>query len=171
MHHKDNQLFDMDKSILRKEMKAKNLALTPRERADLSDAIFRHIESLPEFRDAHTIAVFESLPDEPDTAAALARWAAEGKRIVLPRIVDWGACHMTFDIPPTEIDLFVVPGVAFTPSGHRLGRGKGFYDRYLHRSSAPKIGICYPHQLIPSLPTEPHDILMDQVVYNCPSLH
>ncbi len=57
MHHKDNQLFDMDKSILRKEMKAKNLALTPRERADLSDAIFRHIESLPEFRDAHTIAV------------------------------------------------------------------------------------------------------------------
>jgi 5-formyltetrahydrofolate cyclo-ligase len=64
-----------------------------------------------------------------------------------------------------EIDLMIVPGVAFTPKGERMGRGKGYYDRYLGREGfrAQTIGVCYAHQLIESLPVEAHDKRVDKV--------
>ena len=68
-------------------------------------------------------------------------------------------------LPPQFI---IVPGMAFTPQGARLGRGKGFYDRFLALPgvmSAHKSGICFPFQIFSHIPTEPHDILMDSVVY------
>jgi 5-formyltetrahydrofolate cyclo-ligase len=67
--------------------------------------------------------------------------------------------------PASDIDLMVVPGVAFTKEGERLGRGKGFYDRYLSREGFRGfcIGVGYKHQLLDSLPTEPHDRQMDMV--------
>jgi 5-formyltetrahydrofolate cyclo-ligase len=69
-------------------------------------------------------------------------------------------------IDPAEIDTIVVPGVAFTLSGVRCGRGKGYYDKYLSRNGfrATKIGICYKEQLAEEIPSEPHDILMDCVI-------
>lgn len=69
-------------------------------------------------------------------------------------------CH------PADIDLIVVPGVAFTAEGARMGRGKGFYDKYLSQAGfrAAKIGVCYAHQLVPVLPVEAHDVAMDRVV-------
>ena len=68
--------------------------------------------------------------------------------------------------PARDIDLMVVPGVAFTKEGGRLGRGKGFYDRYLSREGFRGfcIGVGYKHQLLDSLPTEPHDRQMDMVI-------
>lgn len=70
-------------------------------------------------------------------------------------------------VQPYEIDAIVVPGVAFTAKGMRMGRGKGFYDRYLMQSgfAALKIGVCYREQLVPDIPTEPHDVPMDAVIY------
>lgn len=67
---------------------------------------------------------------------------------------------------PADIDLIVVPGVAFTAEGARMGRGKGFYDKYLSQAGfrAVKIGVCYAHQLVPVLPVEAHDVAMDRVV-------
>ena len=67
-------------------------------------------------------------------------------------------------IPASEIDLIIVPGVAFDKSGNRLGRGKGFYDRLLHNLSAIKIGVGYDFQLIEKINTEPHDIAMDAII-------
>ena len=68
--------------------------------------------------------------------------------------------------PAEAIDLMVVPAVAFTRRGERLGRGKGFYDCYLSREGfrAYTVGVCYSHQLLDSLPTEPHDCRVDEVV-------
>ena len=64
-----------------------------------------------------------------------------------------------------HIDLAVVPGMAFDACGHRLGRGKGYYDRLLPRlSHCYKIGICFDFQKVPSVPTEPTDIAMDEVL-------
>jgi 5-formyltetrahydrofolate cyclo-ligase len=63
-----------------------------------------------------------------------------------------------------SIDLAVVPGVAFTRDGVRLGRGKGYYDRLLPRIKSPKVGICFPFQILESIPTEPFDVKMDEVV-------
>ena len=65
----------------------------------------------------------------------------------------------------TEITFAVIPGVAFDHTGNRLGRGKGYYDRLLpHLSKAFKVGICFPYQLIETIPTEPFDIPMDSVI-------
>ena len=67
---------------------------------------------------------------------------------------------------PAEIDLMVVPGVAFTPCGGRLGRGRGYYDRYLAQADfrARTIGVGYRHQLMDALPMESHDAVLNQVI-------
>ncbi len=69
--------------------------------------------------------------------------------------------------PPEAIDLLVVPGVAFTREGARLGRGKGYYDRYLSQSAlrACCVGVCFAHQLVADLPVEPHDRSMEVVCF------
>jgi len=69
--------------------------------------------------------------------------------------------------PPEAIDLLVVPGVAFTREGARLGRGKGYYDRYLSQPAlhACCVGVCFAHQLVVDLPVEPHDRSMEVVCF------
>ena len=67
-------------------------------------------------------------------------------------------------LPEEDIDLVIVPGVAFDRQHNRLGRGKGFYDRLLSTLSAPKIGICYSFQLKEHIPTEPFDKKMDLIL-------
>ena len=63
------------------------------------------------------------------------------------------------------IDLVIVPGIAFTPAGQRLGRGRGYYDRLLPRlRNAYKMGVCWPCQMVTAIPTEPHDMPMDCVI-------
>ena len=64
----------------------------------------------------------------------------------------------------TNIDLAIIPGMAFTPDGHRLGRGNGYYDRLLPQLSCKKIGLAFPFQIVDHIPCESHDIKMDMVV-------
>lgn len=176
----------MTKPEIRKQMKALNTGLTPDERSARSARIFRAVEELPQFAEAKTVAFFSALRDEPDTTEALARWSGT-KRIVLPRVegdimqfYDYDPASMNdagaFGISepeatalclPREIDLIVVPGVAFTRNGMRLGRGKGFYDKYLSQEEfrAFKVGVCYPHQVVDALPTDPHDMPTDALCY------
>ncbi len=66
----------------------------------------------------------------------------------------------------SRIDLAVIPGMAFDRHGHRLGRGRGYYDRFLPLlTRAYKIGICFPFQLVDAVPTEPTDVIMDEVIW------
>lgn len=68
-------------------------------------------------------------------------------------------------IPPQELDLIIVPGVAFTPAGARLGYGGGYYDRYLPQCTrATIIAAAFPEQMLESLPTEPHDLLIPRIL-------
>lgn len=67
-------------------------------------------------------------------------------------------------VPQDQIQGFLVPGVAFSRKGQRVGRGKGFYDRALEGSKALKVGVCYSYQIFNELPVEDHDISMDVVV-------
>lgn len=130
-----------------------------------------------------TIAVYSPLPGEVDFSSALTRHP--GIKWVFPRIQGH---HLTFhpggdlipgpfgihepaehstEVPLHEIDAFICPGLAFDSAGHRLGRGRGFYDRLLAqaRPGALKIGICFPFQLVPDTFPEPHDIRMDTVLF------
>jgi 5-formyltetrahydrofolate cyclo-ligase len=69
-------------------------------------------------------------------------------------------------VAPEEIDLILIPGLAFTRKGERLGRGGGYYDRFLARVGlrAVKLGICFKEQLLEELPIESHDARVDRVL-------
>lgn len=175
----------MNKSELRRKMRRLNRSLPPQERAAASERIFRRVEALPAFAEARTVALFCALDDEPDTAPVLKRWGLR-KRLAVPRVEGDRMQFYLYD-PATlctgafgivepgpgaagcdcaQIDLLVVPGVAFTSGGERLGRGCGYYDRYLSQPGiqAVKVGVCYAHQVVTVLPAEPHDVAMDCVV-------
>ncbi len=175
----------MTKKELRKQIKERNLTLTDRMRQHAAHQIFTQVEQLPCFDSAHTVALFCALPDEVPTAEAIERWSSH-HRVVVPRVEGdqmqfylydrrtlrpgaFGIDEPTADAtrcPVEQIDLIVVPGVAFTAAGGRMGRGRGYYDKYLAQQGfhATKVGIGYAHQLLDSLPLEPHDIAMEYVV-------
>ena len=171
-----------DKRALRRAVRGEIAKLSPKEKGTLSARIFDRIELLPEVAEASIIALFASLPDEPQTAEFIERLSLS-KRVVLPRIegdemefydISEGLCEGAFGImepiattpiAPSAIDVMIVPGVAFTHEGARLGRGKGFYDKYLSHKDfrAYTIGVCYPCQIVDNIPTEKHDKTLDRV--------
>lgn len=180
----------MTKRELRTAMRGRNRMLTPAARAAASREIFRRVESLEAFAAARTVGLFCALADEPDTSEALARWG-RCKRVAVPRVEGETMRFYRYDpaamLPgafgieepgpeaelcdPAELDLIVVPGMAFTASGQRMGRGRGYYDRYLAQPGlhAVKVGVGYAHQLVGALPVEPHDVAMDCVVTDAPA--
>lgn len=175
----------MDKKELRAAMKRRNLDLTPQTRVEASKRLFAAVERLPIFVEAKTVGLFCALGDEPLTDQVLAAWSAR-KRVVVPRVegevmhfyeydpatMGIGAFGIAEPGPaavrcdPGQIDLIVVPGTVFTASGARMGRGRGYYDKYLSQSGvkAAKVGVCYAHQVVGELAVEPHDVAMDCVI-------
>ena len=142
------------------------------------------LENHPAFRQAHTILLYYSLPDEVQTHEFVERWSRE-KQIILPVVKgdelelrqytgpqdlqkgSFGIEEPTGELydTPEQIELTIVPGVSFDRNGNRLGRGKGYYDRLLPRiPSAYKAGICFPFQLVEEVPAEPFDIRMDEII-------
>jgi 5-formyltetrahydrofolate cyclo-ligase len=150
----------------------------------LSAEVLASLESRRDFREAATVLLYHSLPDEVRTWDFVDRWCGS-KRVLLPVVVGddlelrlytgrdslrLGMYNILEPVGPLftdydSIDLAVIPGVAFTRDGVRLGRGKGYYDRLLPRINSPKIGICFPFQILDFIPTESFDVRMDDVVY------
>jgi 5-formyltetrahydrofolate cyclo-ligase len=173
-----------DKRTLRKEIRAEIAKLSTKDKHSLSTQIFSKLENLKEIRRASVIALFIALPDEPETSTFIEQLSHKNKRVVVPRIegeemnfydISEGLKRGAFGImeptskepiKPSEIDVMIVPGVAFTRDGLRCGRGKGFYDKYLSHNSfrAFTIGVCYPCQVVENLPTETHDKRLDCVI-------
>ena len=150
-----------------------------------SKSIISEVESLPLFVKARTILVYHSLPDEVNTHDFLIRHSTS-KTLLLPTV---NGDHLDLHIYDNStrmklgsygiqepigsvftsystIDLCIVPGMAFDETLHRLGRGKGYYDRLLPLLSCKKIGLCFDFQYFSSIPFDSHDILMDMVVYD-----
>ena len=144
---------------------------------DESVAVIARLRQEPHFAHARTLLLYSALPDEVQTQPLLDELLSQGKTILLPRVVSDtnmelpGAYHI---MEPTgqlftdykQIDVAVIPGMAFDREGHRLGRGKGYYDRFLTLiPDAYKIGMCFPWQMADNVPCAPHDIKMDAVIF------
>ena len=177
----------MDKKQLRREIKSAIMALSDEQKSEQSARVVEAVEAIVRERQPQVLALFWPLADEVDVRAL---FGLKGCRIVLPRIVndaddiaqmeffEYSASELArgaYGImePQSakacragEIDMMVVPGVAFTAAGERIGRGKGYYDRYLSRESfhAYCVGVCFACQMREELSTEPHDKRVDAVV-------
>ena len=174
-----------DKRNLRKAIRAEIAKLSTEEKLTLSAQIFSKLDACDKICEASVVALFISLPDEPQTATFIEQLSRKNKRVVVPRIegedmnfydisegVETGSFGILeplskSPIKPSEIDVMVMPGVAFTLNGARCGRGKGFYDKYLSRNGfrAYTIGVCYPCQIVENLPVEEHDKRMESVIF------
>ena len=144
------------------------------------------------YQSATTILAYASLPSELDLDPFITQALSDNKCICVPQI-DWDSKSMQparisnldtdldigrYDVrAPTQacplvdrknIDLILVPGLAFDQNGHRLGRGAGFYDRFIdslpNTNRPPLVGVCFGCQIVPKVPTESHDHPMDFVL-------
>ena len=136
---------------------------------------------MDEYQQANNVMAFVGFKGEPDTDPLFARLTVDGKRLLLPRVEPTGivvaegtsplvaskfGVHEPTGMPVDlgEIDLVIVPGLAFTPAGDRLGYGQGYYDRFLPTVSAPSVGVCFEDQLIDEMPVASHDVRVGAVV-------
>ena len=176
----------MEKQELRKEIRSRKRQFTSQELHEQSFPVVMRLLSHPRIKTAKTIMLYYSLPDEVDTHTLVDSLLVSGKQILLPRVTGEGTMELRRYTGPADlalgaynimeptgelfvdyasIDLAVIPGMAFDKEGNRMGRGKGYYDRFLQKiPQVYKIGICFPFQLVGEIPTEETDIKMDAMI-------
>jgi len=151
------------KNALRAEMRQQLRAMTAEDRQSLSDEICERVLEMAQWAEAQNVILFSPLPGEPIiTPLKLDCEARKVSAVVISHTArDESTLHLA-DAP----DLILVPGLAFSKDRHRIGRGGGFFDRLLagRAAGAFKLGICFSFQLLDSIPTEGHDVVMDAVV-------
>jgi len=147
--------IDGQKNSIREEITDKLKSMTPEQRAEYSARINSALESTDEYRNAKIIAAFKPYPTEPQINI-------NDPRIALPEVHDNGEMDFRIGnrvVAPAEIDLIIVPCRAYDPdTKQRLGRGGGYYDRYLTQVQAPKFAVAYSAQAVENLPVEDHDV-------------
>lgn len=175
----------MNKKELRSIIRNNKRQFTQQQLDELSFAVIEKLKNNPKFKTARQILLYHSLSDEVCTHNIINE--LHDKNILLPRVIDNeemivckyngtdSVSEGAFKImepqgkPITDysdIDLAVIPGMAFDKNGNRLGRGKGYYDRLLKQMPhVYKIGICFPFQIVAYVPTENTDIRMDEVCF------
>ena len=176
----------MLKSELRQHIRMLKRQFTQEKLRKLSSPIIQRLMVNPNVAAAHTILMYYSLDDEVYTHDAIDFFVQKGKTVLLPTCINENDMELRcytgvsdlqggfFNImePIGEIfsdyksiDVAVIPGMSFDGRGNRLGRGKGYYDRFLLKiPQAYKIGICFDFQKLPGIPTESTDIRMDIVI-------
>ena len=178
----------MDKKELRRYIREQKRHFTPQQLGEMSLSIMSSLLSHSQIQKADSVLMYHSLPDEVDTHSALDQLLAMGKKVLLPKVVSdtemtiheysgkeslqpsepYGILEPTtpeLSIINCQLSIAVVPGMAFDRQGHRLGRGKGYYDRFLSQiPNIYKIGVCFPFQMLESIPSESTDVVMDEVI-------
>ena len=175
--------IEASKAALRRAMAIRREEIDSLGASQAGTAMADVLSERPEWDDARRVALFASLPDEPDTRPIVRLAKAAGKQVYLPRctgdrglemlaVDDWSDLRVgRFGILEPEeggrgcsladLDLILVPGVAFDFDGRRLGRGGGFYDRALSSlqgGASPRlVGVGFAFQLVDRVPAEEHD--------------
>ena len=160
------------------------------ERRQRSEAIRRKVFRLTAFRRAHTVCCYVALPYEVQTWRMIEEMIEHGKRVVVPVTAPrkrlWlseirdpatelgRGAHGVWEplpnarrpVPVRDVDLVLVPGVAFDRHGHRLGHGLGYFDRFLSRvpTTTPTVGLAFRFQLLDRLPAASHDRAVQTVL-------
>lgn len=172
----------MTKEEIRRRVRARKQMIDQSERLAAAQRVFDTVRSMAAYMVARRVLLYHSLPDELSTHLFFENSPAD-KTYYLPRVngldleilpYERSRMHLgsfrieepdgddTVDID--DIDLVIVPAVAYDRHGNRVGRGKGYYDRLLSRSRATTIGICYDFQLFDEFDTDDFDIPVDYVV-------
>ena len=179
------------KQVIRQQYKKIRQQLTPEMVSDKSQVISKQLLDSTYWKESQTIMVYLSFKNEVITDSLLDYGWKQGKTMVIPicqpnstimyasQISDWSQLTLnTFGIrellnkailtlPPENIDLCLVPGIAFDQFGHRLGFGAGYYDRFLAQlnPTAKKIALAYSEQIHPEqLPQDAYDLPMDHIL-------
>lgn len=182
--------FKQSKALMRRLFAARLWdKLTPKRQHEWSAIICRRILRLDEFYTARTVMGYFATPKEPLLDDIMTACRDSGRRFAAPRI-NWRDRTMesrlvrsmedavptrhnlleagaeTPAVDPKEIDLILIPGLAFDSLGNRLGHGGGFYDRFLSQPGirAYRVGVAFALQIQPLICSEPHDVGMDMVV-------
>lgn len=178
----------MNKKELRQFIRNEKRQYSSSQLEELSLSVLSRLNENEHLQKAKTILMYYSLPDEVNTHQYIDYLLALGKKVLLPEVIDGenmvireytgkhdlkeGAFHIMEPIGSLfpeekyqEIHLAIIPGMAFDQQGNRLGRGKGYYDRFLQKiPQVYKIGICFPFQLVDEIHTEETDIKMDAIM-------
>ena len=166
-------------------MLQQRLRLSEQQKKVWDASLIRQLLSLSMFQTAQTIGLFHPIKNEPDLLSIVTQFP--DKHFLLPVVDGASMTYHTYKfqdylaplqkseltiLEPKQgkpflqpLDLIIVPGLAFTTSGQRLGFGKGYFDQYL-KQFRPKytLGVLYPFQLLPSIPSEEHDQVVDHIL-------
>ncbi|HPT34330.1 MAG: 5-formyltetrahydrofolate cyclo-ligase [Dethiobacteria bacterium] len=181
----------MTKRELRKQIFQRRDRLSGEEIREYSRQIARRLYGLPEYRESRVIMFFLSFRSEVDTRSMVEESLARGKEVLVPkalpdsreliasRLLDCreDLAPGAYGIPepkesalravdPLQIDLLIVPGVAFSEDGRRLGYGGGYYDRFFGRlrPEVPLLALAFELQIVPEVPVQPWDRPVDLIV-------
>ena len=177
------------KSELRRQIK-KKLAALGINQPYVSEDLLTNLRNFQELWAVRTLAGFLALDHEPDLRPLFQDWLGDGRCLLLPRYDSTAGCYELAAVTDLERDTvrghygilepapqlskvilsghvpaaWLVPGLAFSPDGARLGRGAGYYDRLLAPSSGLKIGVCLDCQLLAEIPVQKHDVKMQHII-------
>lgn len=176
----------MNKTELRASMRARRAALSQQEQREAAQAVYEQLMAFELYQRANVVMAYMACRGELSLEAVIGDALARGKTLLLPRCEAAGVMTArrirTMDdlapgaygllepkeecavAMPQEIDLILVPGVAFDHDGNRLGQGGGYYDRFLGKSGARRVGVCYTFALMEQMTCETHDIAVDDVI-------
>ena len=176
----------MDKTELRRRIRARKRAMTEEEIEERSARLARLFFASDAYRNAKAIYGYLPYNQEVRTVPMLERALKDGKKVAVPKVYGNEMKFLYLDdltavakgyagipepiadgpVAHDETALVLMPGLAFDPQGHRIGYGGGFYDKFLAAEpNHPTLALCYEFQMLPKLDVEAHDIPVDTVLW------
>lgn len=174
------------KKLLRQEMREKRQNLSREWKEVYDKKINAHLLQIARENGVQSIHTYLPIGSEIDVREAISNWHQQGLQIICPKVLAARKLeHRVYRGPdqlesgyfntrhpigratsPENVEMVLVPGLAFDPGGNRLGYGSAYYDNFLPQlPKAFKVGLAYPFQVLPKIPLEPHDMPLDHILY------
>jgi len=176
----------MDKQTLRRQMREARRQLPTQMQTEAAQAVYRALLGFEPFISARSVMAYAACRGELSLQPVIEYALEQGKTLLMPRCeapgvmtarrvsamkaLSCGAygllepAESSEIVPPGEIELILAPGAAFDRRGGRIGQGGGYYDRFLQKTDAMRVGVCHSFALLDAAPAEAHDVRMDFIV-------